>query len=86
MNRGFGTNVRKTKIGPNLWLVSTVFLGLDHGHGGGPPVLWETMIFAHGQEFDQDQDRYTSHEDAVRGHHETVNRVRAAYAAQKENP
>jgi len=26
--------------------VSTVFLGLDHGFGqGGPPVLFETMIF-----------------------------------------
>jgi hypothetical protein len=26
--------------------VSTVFLALDHAFGGGPPVLWETMIFA----------------------------------------
>jgi len=25
--------------------VSTIFLGLDHAWGGGPPVLWETMIF-----------------------------------------
>ena len=28
--------------------VSTMFLGLDHGmHDGGPPILFETMIFGH---------------------------------------
>ena len=26
-------------------LVSTVFLGLDHGYSGGPPMLFETMVF-----------------------------------------
>lgn len=25
--------------------ISTVFLGLDHNYGEGPPVLWETMVF-----------------------------------------
>ena len=35
--------------------VSTVFLGLDHNYGSGPPVLWETMVF--GGELDQKQDR-----------------------------
>lgn len=25
--------------------VSTVFLGLDHRFGKGPPLLWETMVF-----------------------------------------
>lgn len=28
--------------------VSTVFLGLDHNFFGGDPILWETMIFVHG--------------------------------------
>jgi hypothetical protein len=29
------------------WYVSTVFLGLDHNFGSkGPPVLFETMVFA----------------------------------------
>jgi len=46
--------------------VSTVFLGLDHGHKKGIPVLWETMIF--GGKHDQYQERYTSLEDAVKGH------------------
>jgi len=27
--------------------VSTVFLGLDHGWGGGSPVLFETCVFLH---------------------------------------
>ncbi len=47
--------------------VSTVFLGLDHSFGmGGPPILWETMIF--GGPHDDEQWRYTSHADALAGH------------------
>src|SRR5258708_5583313 len=46
--------------------VSTVFLGLDHNWGEGPPVLWETMVF--GGEHDQMQERYSSYEDAAAGH------------------
>lgn len=47
--------------------VSTVFLSMDHNFGlDGPPVLWETMIF--GGKHDQYQERYTSREDALRGH------------------
>lgn len=29
--------------------VSTVFLGLDHNHFKGPPVIWETMVFKGGE-------------------------------------
>ena len=25
--------------------VSTVFLGLNHNYGEGPPIFWETMVF-----------------------------------------
>lgn len=35
--------VAMTTIG--RYKVSTVFLGLDHNFGKGPPVLWETMVF-----------------------------------------
>ncbi len=35
--------VKRERIGSAR--VSTVFLGMDHGCGGGPPILWETMIF-----------------------------------------
>jgi hypothetical protein len=50
--------------------ISTVFLGLDHGFGEGPPILWETCIF-----FSEGSDvieRYTSYEDAVEGHQKVV--------------
>ena len=30
---------------PNGWEVSTVFLGIDHSSGIGPPALFETRIF-----------------------------------------
>ena len=49
--------------------VSTVFLGLDHSMPwfvDKTPLLWETMIF--GGEHDQYQERYTSYEDALKGH------------------
>lgn len=55
--------------------VSTVFLGLDHAFTGGPPVLWETMVF--GGPLDGEQDRYTSRADAEHGHTEMVKRVGA---------
>ncbi len=35
--------VRLTKVGKHK--VSTVFLGLDHQYGNGPPLLFETMAF-----------------------------------------
>jgi hypothetical protein len=47
--------------------VSTVFLGIDHNFSpGGPPILFETMIF--GGEHDQFQDRYETREEALEGH------------------
>jgi hypothetical protein len=52
---------------PNGTRVSTVFLSLDHGWNGGPPVLWETMIFEN-EKYDGWQDRYITYKDAVDGH------------------
>ena len=51
-------------------LISTVFLSIDHNHSGiGDPVLWETMVFFPTSEDESEWSiRYTSHEDAVRGH------------------
>lgn len=48
-----------------LW-VSTVFLALDHAFLGGPPILFETMVFAGGHSISED--RYCDLEEAQRGH------------------
>lgn len=61
--------------------VSTVFLGVDSGHGvitGGPPMLFETMIFAaeNGDELDLRQWRYPTEAAAVAGHDQVVATVR----------
>jgi len=58
----------RTHIGEQR--ISTVFLGLEHGHGYDKHVLWETMIF--GGDNDQYQERYNSHDKAMRGHEEIV--------------
>ena len=51
--------------------VSTVFLGLDHRHGGGgPPLVFETMIF--GGALDGHQWRYATWAEAEAGHRAAV--------------
>jgi len=49
--------------------VSTVFLGFDQSFPGqkGPPLFFETMIFG-GGELDEKQWRYSTWEEAERGH------------------
>ena len=54
--------------------ISTVFLGLDHGFGDGPPILFETMVF--GGELDQEQERYATFEQAEKGHKLMVERIK----------
>ena len=47
--------------------VSTVFLGIDHSFGdGGPPLLFETMIF--GGDHDEYCERHSTWEEAEAGH------------------
>ena len=65
--------VAKTTVGDTR--VSTVFLGLDHCWGSGPPLLWETMIF--GGSHDGWQERYTSQEEAIRRHNEIVGQLQS---------
>lgn len=54
--------------------ISTVFLGINHNFGFGPPVLWETMVF--GGWHDQYQRRYSTLESAKKGHKKAVKMVR----------
>ena len=63
------------EVAPEI-TVSTVFLGLDHQYGQGPPLLFETMVF--GGPLDQEQDRYSTWDEAERGHKEMIERVQAA--------
>lgn len=64
------------------FLISTVFLGLDYSWGKGPPITFETMVFARDDgnassvpdEIDQ-QWRYSTWSDAEAGHEATLKRV-----------
>ena len=69
-----------------LFVISTVFLGLDHRFfGGGPPILFETMVFeGPGPELkglkltlgdEIDTVRYASWDDAQTGHTAMVKRM-----------
>jgi hypothetical protein len=54
--------------------VSTVYLGLDHSFGVGPPLIFETMIF--GGPHDQWTNRYSTEEEARRFHADVVEALR----------
>jgi hypothetical protein len=61
-------------------LVSTVWLsGIDHGWGDDPILLFETMTFGGRQ--DQCLQRYATEEEAMRGHLDVVDRLRAGELA-----
>lgn len=48
--------------------VSTVFLGLDHQFGDGPPLIFETMVFPSNSYAELDCKRYTTKAEAIAGH------------------
>jgi len=54
--------------------ISTVWLGLNHQYGDGPPVIFETMVFGGG--LDQDAERWCTEEEARAGHERWVEKVR----------
>jgi hypothetical protein len=55
--------------------VSTVFLGIDHQFGNGPPLLFETMTFGPSDD-GQEQHRYSTWDEAVAGHNAIVGRLK----------
>lgn len=65
--------VRHTKVGGHI--ISTVWLGLNSNFWGGPPLIFETMIFGE-DEFDGYQERYSTVDEAVRGHEQAVQMVK----------
>ncbi len=64
MDKVDGRRVGETSVG-DIW-VSTVFLGLDHRYGNGPPMLFETMAFIDDESLSCD--RYSTWEQAETGH------------------
>lgn len=72
--------VAETTVG-DLW-ASTVFLGVDHSfRDGGPPVLFETMVFNHAPDKnpwdEQICERYATWAEAEVGHERIVADLRA---------
>jgi hypothetical protein len=61
--------------------VSTVFLGLDHASGDGPPLLFETMVF--NGPLHNDMDRYSNWTEAEMGHDAMVSRIAQALREQE---
>ena len=57
--------------------VSTIWLGTDHNHWGGPPLVFETMIFKEGS--DIYCERYTTWQEAEAGHKEAIQWVLDGY-------
>lgn len=62
--------------------VSTVFLGIDHQFGDGPPLVFETMVFIddpsnpdENYRGDYDMERYSTWDAAILGHIAMCNKV-----------
>lgn len=71
--RGLGGDawrVARTEVGDVV--VSTVFLGIDHGYGDEPLQLFETMTFP-----GEDQWRYSTWDEAEHGHAQVVDELRS---------
>lgn len=60
------------------WMISTVFLGIDYSfRGDGPPILFETMVFEHGDVgAESEVNRYSTWDDAIQGHQAMVERYK----------
>lgn len=65
--------IARTTIGDIT--VSTVWLSIDHRFGYGPPLIFETMTF--GEPWTNELRRYSTEEEAMRGHLEVLDRLRA---------
>lgn len=71
----FGTADRKVKNTEIEGVrISTVFLGLDHSFGSGPPLLFETLVFD--GPMDGEMNRYSTWDQAEKGHNEMVAKIK----------
>lgn len=58
------------------FLISTVFLGNNHNFFGGPPLLFETMVFKGDSGHDIYMNRYTTWAEAEEGHKKAIQWVK----------
>jgi len=58
---------------PDGTYISTVFLGLDHSFGEGPPQIFETMVFPSADDLNEELCwRYATWDEAEAGHERAV--------------
>lgn len=60
----------------DLYWVSTVWIGLDLGFAGGPPLIFETAVFLQDTVEDMGMNRYASEDEARAGHEAVVAEIR----------
>lgn len=65
--------------------VSTVFLGLDHNFGGGPPLIFETMIFPSNNSSETGCWRYSTEAEALEGHRWAVHLLKSGYCTDEDD-
>ena len=63
--------IKQEDIKNDRW-VSTVWLGSDYQFGEGASLIFETMVFPKGDWGELDVRRYTTEEEAIKGHKEMV--------------
>ena len=56
--------------------VSTVWLGINHQYGDGPPLIFETMVFSEDDDVDGYMRRYSTEAEARTGHNAVVIELR----------
>lgn len=75
--------VAETTLPDGKW-ISTVWLGIDHSFGSGPPLIFETMVFpSRANMNDLDCDRYSTEDQALAGHAAMVEKWRAGKAGSE---
>lgn len=68
------------------WL-STVFLGFDHGIGGEPPLVFETMLFRSERDLDDFYcQRYATWDEAAAAHRAILGRLREGLSPNADDP
>jgi hypothetical protein len=61
-------------------VISTVFLGVNHQWGDGPPLVFETLVS--GGQLDGEMDRYSTWDEAAAGHVAMCVKVKLAEAGE----